>query len=117
MPILFQYRNIRHILGMYITKQPEQEIYLIESDNGAPTRTHTHSTSKLPVGATPLSRWSVGLNLTKFDSRLSIVFGNGLDKTAGVRRREKQEEETASGKSMFLKRGNVLLAQHTPRTS
>ena len=29
MPILFQYRNIRHLLGMYITKQAEQEIYLI----------------------------------------------------------------------------------------
>src|SRR4029434_1792127 len=28
-PILFQYRNIRHLLGMYITKQAEQEIYLI----------------------------------------------------------------------------------------
>src|SRR4029434_6032527 len=29
MLILFQYRNIRHRLGMYITKQAEQEIYLI----------------------------------------------------------------------------------------
>ena len=29
MPILFQYRNIRHILGMYTTKQAEQVIYLI----------------------------------------------------------------------------------------
>jgi len=29
MPILFQDRNIRHILGMYITKQAEQERYLI----------------------------------------------------------------------------------------
>ena len=29
MPILFQYRNIRHFLGMYITKQVEQEIYLL----------------------------------------------------------------------------------------
>ena len=38
MPIFFQYRNIRHILGMYITKQAEQEIYLIaqESNDGAP---------------------------------------------------------------------------------
>jgi len=27
MPILFQYRNIKHLLGMYITKQAEQEIY------------------------------------------------------------------------------------------
>jgi len=26
MPILFQSRNIRHLLGMYITKQAEQEI-------------------------------------------------------------------------------------------
>jgi len=29
MPILFQYRNIRHLFGMYITKQAEQERYLI----------------------------------------------------------------------------------------
>ena len=29
MQILFQYRNIRHFLGTYITKQAEQEIYLI----------------------------------------------------------------------------------------
>jgi len=29
MPILFQSRNIRHLLGMYFTKQAEQEIYLI----------------------------------------------------------------------------------------
>jgi len=29
MTILFQYRNIRHLLGMYVTKQAEQEIYLI----------------------------------------------------------------------------------------
>ena len=29
MPKLFQYRNIRHLLGMYITKQAEHEIYLI----------------------------------------------------------------------------------------
>ena len=29
MPILFQYRNIRHLLAMHITKQAEQEIYLI----------------------------------------------------------------------------------------
>jgi len=29
MPILFQSRNVRRLLGMYITKQAEQEIYLI----------------------------------------------------------------------------------------
>ena len=29
MPILFQDINIRHFLGMYITKQAEQEMYLI----------------------------------------------------------------------------------------
>jgi len=29
MPILFQYRNIRHLLGMYVTKQAEQERGLI----------------------------------------------------------------------------------------
>ena len=29
MPILFQYRNIKHLLAMHITKQAEQEIYLI----------------------------------------------------------------------------------------
>ena len=27
MPILFQYRNIRYLLGMYITKQAEQQIH------------------------------------------------------------------------------------------
>ena len=54
MPILFQYRNIKHILGMYITKQAEQEIYLIaqESNDGAPPHPkHTHNQiPKLPVG-------------------------------------------------------------------
>ena len=52
MPILFQYRNIRHLLGMYITKQAEQEIYLIaqKSYAGAPPKTNTHSTSQA-VGA------------------------------------------------------------------
>jgi len=29
MPILFQSRNIRRLLGMSVTKQAEQEIYLI----------------------------------------------------------------------------------------
>jgi len=29
MPILFQSRNIRRLLGMYVRKQAEQEVYLI----------------------------------------------------------------------------------------
>ena len=65
MPILFQYRNIRHFLGMYIAKQAEQEIYLIaqESNDGAPPK-HTHT--QLPSGCPSLSQWSVGLRLTKY---------------------------------------------------
>ena len=45
MLISFQYINIRHILGMYITKQAEQEIYLIaqDSNDAAPLQTHTHT--------------------------------------------------------------------------
>ena len=49
MPILFQYRNIRHDLGMYITKQAEQEMYLIAQGS---TNTHTQL-PKLPMGAFP----------------------------------------------------------------
>ena len=55
MPILFQYRNIMHFLGMYFTKQGDQEIicmYLIaqQNNNGAPQHTHTQLPT-LPVGA------------------------------------------------------------------
>ena len=39
------YRNIRHRLGMYITKQAEQEIYLIaqKSYAGAPPPKQIHT--------------------------------------------------------------------------
>ena len=77
MPILFQYRNIRHLLGMYITKQAEQEIYLIAQTQ----------LPKLAVGA--LSYLS---GLTNFDSRLGQLFENGLKKTTGVRGRQKKEK-------------------------
>jgi len=30
MPILFQYRNIRHLLGMYITKKQKRDISLLK---------------------------------------------------------------------------------------
>ena len=56
MPILFQSRNIRHFLGMYSTKQIEQEISVIAQECN------------------------------------DVFFGNGLEKTAGVRSREKKEE-------------------------
>ena len=45
---------------MYITKQAEQQIYLIaqESNNGAPLPTHTHiQLPKLPVGVPPQLFW------------------------------------------------------------
>ena len=66
MPILFQYRNIRHLLGMYITKQAEQEIYLIAqkkllwSPPPPPPKkkqTNTHSTSQARRGCPFLSQW------------------------------------------------------------
>ena len=46
MPILFHYRNITHILGMYITKQAEQQIYVIaqESKDGvSPNKKKPHT--------------------------------------------------------------------------
>ena len=63
MAILFQYINIKHLLGMYITKQGEQEIYLIayKSDDSAEE--------------------------TKFDSRLSTFLEMALKKTAGEEKR------------------------------
>ena len=44
MPILIPYRTIRHFLGMYITKQAEQEIYLIaqESNDGCKCHYETY---------------------------------------------------------------------------
>ena len=45
MPILFQYRNIRHLLAMHITKQAEQEIYLIaqkKNSKGPPPPPQIH---------------------------------------------------------------------------
>ena len=59
-PILFQYINIRHLLGMYITKQAEQEIYLIakkKSYDSAPPKTNIHSTSQARRGCPFLSQW------------------------------------------------------------
>src|SRR4029434_108281 len=60
MPILFQYINIRHLLGMYITKQAEQEIYLIsqKSYDGAPPfpPKKTNSTSQARRGRPFLSQ-------------------------------------------------------------
>ena len=86
MPILFQYRNIRHLLGMYITKQAEQEIYLIAQKKllwcpvHPPKKTHIHpQLPKLAAGA--LSYLS---GMTNFDSRLGELFENGLKKTTGV---------------------------------
>ena len=75
---------------MYITKQAEQEIYLIAKKNyaGAPPKIHTQL-PKLAVGA--LSYLS---GLTNFESRLGQLFENGLKKTTGVRGRHKKEKET-----------------------
>ena len=53
MPILFQYRNIRHLLAMHITKQAEQEIYLIAQKKVTmvpPPPTNTHATSQARGG-------------------------------------------------------------------
>ena len=50
---IISYRNIRHRLGMYITKQAEQEIYLIARKKlrwYPPPKKNTHSTSQA-VGA------------------------------------------------------------------
>lgn len=62
MPILFQYRNIRHLLGMYITKQAEQEIYLIAQKKlrwcpPPKINKNTHSTSQARRGCPFLSQW------------------------------------------------------------
>ena len=70
-----------------MAKQTEQEVYLLV----LPANKHTHSTSHLPVGAPPpisVVCWIVPDEVN--------FFGNGPEKTAGVRRREKKEEETAS---------------------
>ena len=77
---------------MYITKQAEQEIYLIAQKKlrWCPPKKNTHSTSlpqQLAVGA--LSYLS---GLTNFDSRLGQLFENGLKKTTGVRGRQKKEK-------------------------
>ena len=74
MPILFQYRNIRDLLGMYITKHNILNC-LKKSYAGAP---HPQL-PKLAAGA--LSYLS---GMTNFDSGLGELFGNGLKKTTGV---------------------------------
>ena len=85
MPILFQYRNIRHLLGMYITKQAEQEIYLIAQKKlrwCPPPKKKNHIHPQLPkLAAGALSYLS---GMTNFDSGLGELFGNGLKKTTGV---------------------------------
>ena len=83
MPILFQYRLIRHFLGMYVTKHAEQEIYLIaqESNNGND-----------PHGCPSLSQWSIGLRLMKFDCRLSQLFWKWPQKDSRGQERDKKEE-------------------------
>src|SRR4029434_7658837 len=88
MPILFQYRNIRHLLGMYITKQAEQEIYLIVQKKlrWCPPKKKTQL-PKLAEGA--LSYLS---GLTNFDSRLGLI-ENGLKKTTGVKGRTKKRKK------------------------
>ena len=57
MPMLFQYRNIRHFLGMNITKQAKQEIHVIAqegNDGAAPPNTHTHTLNfPAPLGGLP----------------------------------------------------------------
>ena len=78
---------------MYITKQAEQEIYLIAQKKlrWCPPLPKIHTQlPKLAVGA--LSYLS---GLTNFDSRLGQLFENGLKKTTGVRGRQKKEKETA----------------------
>src|SRR4029434_10510982 len=97
MPILFQYRNIRDLLGMYITKQAEQEIYLIKlkkSYAGAPPP-KKYTLNFPSCGCHRHGALSYLSGLTNFDSRLGQLFENGLRKTTGVRGRQKKEKETA----------------------
>ena len=78
---------------MYITKQAEQEIYLIAQKKlrwcpPPPKNPHIHpQLPKLAAGA--LSYLS---GMTNFDSRLGELFENGLKKTTGVRGRQKKEK-------------------------
>ena len=75
---------------MYITKQAEQEIYLISQKKLRWCIKKQTQLPKLAVGA--LSYLS---GLTNFDSRLGQLFKNGLKKTTGVRGTKKKEKETA----------------------
>ena len=60
MPILFQNTNIRHLLCMHITKQAEQDTYLIAQNKlqwcppPATKQIHTQL-PKFAVGALPIS--------------------------------------------------------------
>lgn len=97
MPILFQYRNIRHLLGMYITKQAEQEIYLIAQKKlrWCPPPQKKYTLNFPSCGCHRHGALSYLSGLTNFDSRLGQLFENGLKKTTGVRGRQKKEKETA----------------------
>ena len=70
---------------MYITKQAEQEIYLIAQKKlrwCPPPQKKKHIHPQLPkLAAGALSYLS---GMTNFDSRLGELFENGLKKTTGV---------------------------------
>src|SRR4029434_9026929 len=89
---IISYRNIRHRLGMYITKQAEQEIYLIAQKKLRWCPPPKKNTLNFPsCGCHIHGALSYLSGLTNFDSRLGKLFENDLRKTTGVRGRQKKE--------------------------
>src|SRR4029434_10043620 len=117
---------------MYITKQAEQEIYLIAQKK---LRWCTPPKKQKKRIHTPLRKLAVGAlsylsGLTNFDNRLGQLFENGLKKTTGVRGRKKERERNCEMKPVhhfqvspcliIVKYGKCaanLMVMHTPQTS
>ena len=109
MPILFQYRNIRHLLAMHITKQAEQEIYLIAQKKVTMVPPPPHKyTCNIPSSRwLPCLKWPGELD-SELDRRLCQLFGMASKRShesgAEKRKKRKQRDESfasLSGKSMF----------------
>ena len=108
MQILFQYRNIRHFLGMYTTKGRASDIFNCSTKKRwCPHNTDTLNCPQLPVGAL-LYQWSVGLHLTKFYSRLSTFLEMApkrWQESRAEKRKKKKVQDDAlaslAGRSMF----------------
>jgi len=73
-----------------------------------PKKTNTHSPSRAPRGALPLS------GLTNFDRKLQL-FENGLKKTKGVRGWKMEKKETARRRPRITFRSRAPLQQRWPR--